>query len=232
VHLYEEKIIGFIDILGWSELIKHSAENEHLLKSLDSVAALIAEISAFTPQINEVSHKIYKESPFKDDQWGDLKRVDLLATHFSDTLVFSASPNKEATSILVACVIGLTIKLLSAGYYIRGVITKGKLHHTSNSLYGPALISAYKMEQKNAIYPRVLVTSDVLEHLVAKEWVEKDRFDGMNFLNVLHFADEKCIATIEEELAVNMEKQALNLDVLQKLNWVRNYINNHKVKFV
>lgn len=156
--------------------------------------------------------------------------TDLVATHFSDTVVLSASPNKESVSALISVVIALSLVLLKAGYYVRGAITRGQLHHAQKSLYGPALIAAYELEKNNAIYPRIILTKDMLDFLVEEKWAKVDESDNLHFLNVLHHASQADIAEINRLLDENTDSATGDLSIIQKLNWFRNYLERHKAR--
>lgn len=225
--LYENRVVAFIDILGWSELVKGAAQNEQLLTSIDSVASCISEISQSAAIINQVSKQISDDLKEKGFHFEDLESADLRSSHFSDTIVFSSPTNKAITGQLVSCVIGISVVLMRAGYYVRGAITQGSIHHTSHSLYGPALIKAYEIESKNAIYPRIILTEDILEYLLP-EWIEKDIGDGLFFLNLFWHSKAGDIALIEAALTNNIQKHENNLSILQKLNWLKNIISSYK----
>ena len=49
------------------------------------------------------------------------------------------------------------------GIFCRGAITKGKLFHKERVLFGSSYIKAYKLEEKQAIYPRVIIDPDILD---------------------------------------------------------------------
>ena len=48
--------------------------------------------------------------------------------------------------------------MMSKGILLRGGITVGQLCHKDNIVYGPAMVEAYELESKSAIYPRVIVS--------------------------------------------------------------------------
>ena len=58
----------------------------------------------------------------------------------------------------------LIIDLLRAGFLIRGSVVLGPLHHCDNVVFGPALLQAVDIEEREAFYPRILVTDAVLDH--------------------------------------------------------------------
>lgn len=220
--IYEDKIIAFIDILGWSDLLHSSSKNESLLSSIDSVAEANAELSQFTPQLNKTTNDLYN----KFNLPSLAGECDIQCTHFSDTLVFSSSPNVLSTATLVATIIGHVQVLLRAGYYVRGAVTRGQLHHTRSSLYGPALVRAYQIEQKIAIFPRLVVTSDVLDAFQMKEYFKIDAADGLLYLDLLALSKKDDREIILKTILARMSQDTENLGRMQKHNWFIKYLNN------
>ncbi len=233
--LYSERIIAFLDILGWKELIQKSENNMQSLELVDLVAKSIEGVSKFVPNMKDVAKETSKNTIIEEP----MKDIDFISTHFSDSIVFSSPNDIGSKSILISFVIGLSSTLAAVGCYVRGAITIGQLHHTQNVIYGPALIRAYELEQRNAIYPRVIITEDIADVAIKKEWVARDVGDNMLYLDILSETKKGDITTIETKLANNIKiklrdpinKQ--NLAIIQKLNWFKNYLDSHKKnKFV
>lgn len=224
--VYTEKILAFVDILGWSELLQSSDRNNTLLRSIDSVAKTVAEISLFAPAINETTNGLWKELQQKIPSLPLAGECDVQSTHFSDTIVLTSSPREISTAPMIATVVGLAQVLLRAGYYVRGAITRGQIHHTDKSLYGPALVRAYRIEQKVAIYPRILVTSDAIEAITIKDFVRIDPCDGLAYLNILALSKEDDRGRIRKTLASCLESDSGDLVKAQKHNWFRKYLDD------
>ncbi|MCK5296247.1 MAG: hypothetical protein KAJ75_05100 [Alphaproteobacteria bacterium] len=53
--------------------------------------------------------------------------------------------------------------LIQHGFVIRGAVTKGKILHNQKMIFGPALVAAYKLENFDAKYPRIIVSDDIIE---------------------------------------------------------------------
>lgn len=223
---YVEKILVFVDILGWSDLLQSSDNYEILLNSIDSVAETVAEISLLAPSIKETTNDIWEEVESEIPLLAPIGECDIQSTHFSDTIVLTASPHKIATSPMIATVIGLTSVLWRAGYYVRGAITRGQIHHTDRSLYGPALVRAYKIEQKVAIYPRIVITDDAVDAIAIKDFVRRDPCDGLSHLNILALSKEEDRARLRKILESRIEKDSGDLVKLQKHNWSRRYLDD------
>jgi hypothetical protein len=52
--------------------------------------------------------------------------------------------------------------LAVSGFWIRGAVTVGLIHHDEHIVFGPALNRAYELESKVAIYPRILIDAPAL----------------------------------------------------------------------
>lgn len=44
-----------------------------------------------------------------------------------------------------------------AGFWLRGAVTIGLLHHDEDIVFGPALNRAYELESRHAIFPRIIL---------------------------------------------------------------------------
>ncbi len=84
------------------------------------------------------------------------------AAFFSDTLLLSApAPTEEdresAISGLVQQGAVLQLDLSLEGFFVRGGLGFGKFHIHNGLVFGPALVDAYRLEDKHAIHPRVIL---------------------------------------------------------------------------
>lgn len=85
----------------------------------------------------------------------------------------------------------LTLDLLKHGYFCRGAVVKGKLYHDEETVFGEALVHAYRLESTIAKYPRIILPRDVaLKAKKLKEFTEKEDYvrqsaDGPFFLHTL-----------------------------------------------
>jgi hypothetical protein len=121
----------------------------------------------------------------------------------------SAVGTSEGLDAMLYALEALTLDLLTEGYFARGALIKGQLHHDDKMLFGPALVEAYRLETEVVSYPRIMVSSDVLRTL--KGWKGKDykpflRFadDGPCYLHVLRRLEE--IRTTENPDAKIVER--------------------------
>ncbi|HTY68920.1 MAG TPA: hypothetical protein VMH36_19865, partial [Alphaproteobacteria bacterium] len=131
---YEQRLILFLDFLGFKEVVaqttKEPAHLRTVLRAIDNVRELGSEKSL---------HR------------------SLRATHFSDSLVISYRIQEQSAVFwLLNQLVYPIIQLPGRGFLLRGAITAGPLLHTKEYLVGPAMVKAYRMESKEAKFPRVI----------------------------------------------------------------------------
>lgn len=165
---YENRIVAFIDILGFKELIKQSENDNHKINFIYNILNQFKNLE-------------------KTENWGiDLIEVEESAqykglnnfkiqenvniTAFSDSIVISVKAELEnlnhSFSTFIAKIAYFGSLLMEEGILIRGGITYGKLIHNSTGImFGQAMIDAYMLESKNAKFPRILL-SDKLMNLL------------------------------------------------------------------
>jgi hypothetical protein len=132
--MYERRAVLFLDILGFSELVQRGKENR-LLAALQHVQGRALEVQ---------------------------ERGKMNFTAFSDCVVVSAPLNDGKGALqIVGYAQFLALDLLARGLLTRGGIVAGDLYHEGAIVLGPALIEAYQLESKKALYPRILVTPEI-----------------------------------------------------------------------
>jgi hypothetical protein len=169
---YQERVLAFVDVLGFAQLVERSKADQNIRAK---VAKLI--------EINRLFERFV--SSFLDFAE---------ATFFSDSFVLSMQP-PDVRALFVIREIGYLCRyLLWQGFLCRGAITTGYLYHRGRFIVGPALVSAYRLEQSVAVYPRLILDSETLlhwqnefregsPHSHFESMVKRDR-DGQYFLDI------------------------------------------------
>lgn len=142
---YQNRFVIFMDILGFKEKMNSTVD-----KKGNSITSKIDEVITAMNLVPELYHVENKELR----SFSKTKMV----TQFSDSIVVSFEIEAldeiflaiDSTNLLV-------LELVYKGFLCRGGIAFGKLLHTTKHLFGPALVEAYELENKAAIYPRVIV---------------------------------------------------------------------------
>jgi len=215
--MYEERNVVFIDILGFKDLIYKSKENTDRIEEIVRVVNKLHDLCGHTGMDDDLQNGF------------DYNRQ---VSVFSDNIVISYKEVGPAVYYLAreAMVIQLVLQYL--GIFIRGGLAVGKLYHDGNTVIGPALISAYELESKTAIYPRIVVDKST-----QGDWgmLTKD-FDGIYFLDYLGNVDEweyylehtekvtveECLKKLYSDAL--LENNSLDLRIRAKHDWMRKYI--------
>jgi len=151
---YEQRIVAFIDILGFKALLDETLDK----KGNDNEEAINAVVSAYEA-IRDI-WDLDKKSDYLNTKSSQTKKVSI----FSDCLVVSFEINQPSEVFFTLLEIKwLIMRLLARKILCRGAISLGKFIHTDNYLFGPALVEAYLLESKAAMYPRVILDTNVIE---------------------------------------------------------------------
>jgi hypothetical protein len=160
---YEQRLLLYCDILGWSAEIV-TGDASRLLAALDRIHSRAEDYNERERQKllaldgKSVQTQIGQVGPVQINR----AALEIQYGAFSDHFVFSLPESFGSRIFSVAS--KLTIELLRIGFLVRGAIVLGPLHHRDNVIFGPALLEAVAIEEDEAFYPRILVTDVVVEH--------------------------------------------------------------------
>ena len=155
---YEYRIVLFLDILAFTDLIDKSIKSNN--ESIEITDRILNTLKL-------IDEKLKIGSKFSSRE----------ITQFSDSIIVSFKLNDhfELHNYFYKVCYVLAI-LLKNNFIFRGAISSGWLYHKDNLIFGPALIEAYKLESNCAIYPRVILQKELYELLV--------RNYSLNFTNL------------------------------------------------
>lgn len=214
---YTDCYVAFIDLLGFSSIVKKSVRNPRLLTRLTRAMNFLAEPRSGT----KVSRRQNQAGEWEERQW----RIQTRA--FSDTVVIFMPKETGGISQMLFVVRYLHDRMLELGLCMRGAVTIGGMYwndawsnpaeraDSDDVLYergrnqdfpitlGPGLIDAYILESECAIYPRILISRSLFEHVDVEQttcppvgpYNPPDRplceffridADGLHFFDVLH----------------------------------------------
>ena len=206
---YEERLLVFVDVLGWAAMTDKSTRSRKVRQQMTSVV-----------------HELMRESAF-------MKRLGLSqATVFSDSWAVSLVPGEDAEqevlTMLDAVGTRLAVQLLRQGCYARGAIVFGKLFHEENVIIGPALVRAVHVE-KAACYPRIVI-DQTARRLIPKSWVHVDP-DGTVVLDYLrHAAQDTPLLLnntrfLRKVIKSKLRQDAADPKLMAKHRWVLTYVD-------
>lgn len=136
---YEDRVILFLDFMGFKEIVENTAIDPDALTSLQKAIDRLKKIG--------------------DEALQETRQV----SQFSDCVVCSFDVTHPSTVFdLLNSTAFAIVDLAYMGYLVRGGITCGQLIHTDEFLLGPAMNEAYRLESRIARHPRVVIDPEVL----------------------------------------------------------------------
>ena len=152
---YENRVTAFIDILGFKDILSQTVG-----KKDEDQTDKIEEIFMAYKAIRDVWDLDDKDNEYRKSIPNNSKQI----TTFSDCVVVSFRANEKSEIFYTLLEIKwMIMRLIYRGILCRGAITYGKLIHTDQVLFGPALAEAYILESKAALYPRVILDRDIID---------------------------------------------------------------------
>ena len=169
---YTERIVCFIDLLGFKGVVDQCSHDEEVLIQLHT---MLSELQA-----NKLVDAVFGGIPTltSDKQWTTSEHAGtteaaksnwpLSITQFSDSFVISCPADNHGSCRLLLQTLYAVNRLFfwHLGILMRGGIAKGQLiHEQGGVLFGPAMNAAYALESSAAIYPRILINADAAKLL-------------------------------------------------------------------
>ena len=170
----EPRLICFIDILGFSEL----------------VAIYESDITSTFLQDIQDSFSLSKEFIFNQKIGGQDVLKHLNYQTFSDNICVSIpffdNIHDFLTNfnILITYIRGFQFFMMSKGFFTRGGISMGSYYADNNIIFSKGLIRAYYLESKKAIYPRCLIDKEIIQKILS---YPKEEISNYGFERVIIF---------------------------------------------
>jgi hypothetical protein len=182
---YEKRIIAFIDILGFRELIKDSEKNPSTLEKIYEI------INYFKNWEKPESWNLKTIEIEEDAQKKGLANFDLsnksTCTCFSDSIIVSIKISdgdiNASLSTLIANISYIGSYIIQKGILFRGAITIGNIIHQDNGIIlGQGFIDAYNLESKLATFPRIVVSDKLIKELNYPLEAKRNRYPYHQYL--------------------------------------------------
>lgn len=216
---YEERLVAFLDILGFKKIIK---KTETETKEFENLISLLRRIKDGVERLN------------KEDE----NPTDIRMSIFSDSIIISAALTNNV-DIFAEQLLRTNIWLLEQGYFVRGGIDYGKVYHKEDTVFGPAFIRAYELETI-ADYPRIVLSEKAKEKLsheknentiavkLSSFYFKKD-CDGLYYIDYFNSSDssseyEIFLNNLENMTNNNMSENIGNESIVKKMEWIKNKI--------
>lgn len=242
---YREAMLVYIDILGFRKIIQKSATDPHVIPSMLSI---MRDLKKQTSEGGRVIREKGTNKPVSIFRGFNFSDLTVRATYI-DTSTNYADILKWEFLYLA----GIQAQHLCYGdFLLRGAISNGQISMdpdrsiSDDIIFGPALVRSYELESTKAIYPRIIIDSDVIgkadqsDDVLWPNYFHKDN-DGQYFIDYLYAAGTddllgepgKPLGTLKvlQLHKHNTEKKIVSLAerderIIQKLRWVVSYHNN------
>jgi hypothetical protein len=210
-------IVAFLDILGSADRIKKETNNPKIvLNTLHNLYTFSMNLT------REIAIESYKDIQFKI---------------FSDNIVVVKKLSDQPVQRLkdYECLLNCASHFQclsvedSVGWLVRGGITIGDLYIDKTMVWGEALLKSYDLENKIAIYPRIVIDQKLAQEIIStktlKDYINQD-IDNMYYLNYLciqHFGGQLLMDgffKMQDELNGKFSDR-----IFQNLCWHMNYVN-------
>lgn len=247
---YEKRLLAFIDILGFKEIVIQSEKETYKIELLYEVLNYLKtwEISkSWDLKFVEIEEDAQKKGVSNFDIRGKTN-----TTCFSDSIVVSVKVQDDINEMASTLIVNLAYigsVLLEKGILFRGGITVGNIiHHENGTVFGQALIDAWQLESQSAKFPRIILSNKLLSELNYPIEAKRnrypyhqyiDRFDDgcVGFHQMIYYqVIESWIEMTPEKLRVSLEKIRKvivngldgtfeNPNIFEKYNWLKNQYN-------
>lgn len=234
---YIDCYVAFIDILGFKEFILDKSSTFEKVKSLFDLMKLIYAEQSFVIQSDVLTTKMMRK---------------VKVNFVSDTVILSIPKFEKNSLEVLIFVIDVFISnvLLNHQLLFRGAISEGAFYSCNDIIFGPSIVNAAILESKNAIYPRIIIPSNIVDSYNStasvdsmngiKYLIEKDSVicDDFYIINYLKYTINRMNETAQEkkynvEMAFDKFKSKIetticnstNESVLQKNIYIANYFN-------
>ena len=173
---YDQRVVCFIDILGFTEKVNQSKTNGLLLNGLADALS----------KIGRIGEKIERAN-------GQLAFMS-----FSDSIILSAPTTAKDVLSLMVRAEHLSVTLARLGVFLRGAIVCGEFLHQKNLAFGPAS-ETYRIRARLREVPRIILSksardtaakfrNDPIFHKYYDKFVRQDE-DGCFYIDFISFLD-------------------------------------------
>ncbi|BFG69813.1 hypothetical protein KACHI17_06940 [Sediminibacterium sp. KACHI17] len=182
---YERRLIAFIDILGFKDIVKQSETDSSKIELIYLVLEYLKDwekTEKWDLKFLEIEEDAQKKGVSNFDLRGKTN-----ITSFSDSIVVSVSVDSninEMASTLIVNLAYIGTVLLEKGILFRGGLTIGNIIHIDNgTVFGQGLIDAFMLETRSAKYPRIILSDKLLKELNYPLETKRSRYPYHQYLD-------------------------------------------------
>jgi len=204
--MYRDSLVVFLDILGLTNSIMETENNESKART---IADMLAEVRETTKIINKRAKKSWK--------------TKFTAHAFSDSIIVSCpTVSKNAFIFMAHIIAAIQFDVMRRQFFLRGGLSAGGHYERGGIAFGPAFVRAYELERQS-VWPRVLIDPLVLEKLspqtvriALESYISQDK-NGLYYFNYLHLLTVQRSFRLEKKQLTEEEISHLSLaETLEK----------------
>ncbi|MBU1176674.1 MAG: hypothetical protein KKH72_14825 [Alphaproteobacteria bacterium] len=161
---YEDRVVAFVDILGWKNAVLGDGVNKaRTADELGWLLQIFLQQERSASAASESTKKFRRLDSSSDFPPFNFPRI----TQFSDCIVIStpASDSPDDYWTFNDTLHRLCALACQNGFLLRGGVARGAICHLDRIVYGPALVEAYEIEKYISIYPRIVVSKELISIL-------------------------------------------------------------------
>lgn len=162
---YVDSFVAFIDILGFKDYITKN-------KDFESVNKLFCDIA-------DIREEALRDFNIPQEETLDTLTINII----SDSIVISISKTEIYSLMKLILIVNTFVFTILSNHKLlcRGAITEGDFYAEKNIAFGPAFVEAYMLENKTAIYPRIIFTRNTLN-----SYLKTSKATDTNLNNILN----------------------------------------------
>jgi hypothetical protein len=237
-YLYQNRIVAFIDILGYKEILEEF-ERDAQEKDTEQGTRILT-----STKVNEFLNTFKSVTATLDEK-------NIRYYLFSDNICITADyiENPRLAIEILFTISDLFFAFAKKGYFLRGAVEMGKFIDEPMIALGNPLTKAYLAESKVANYPRILLSKEyydfvsnflvnegasiydenIKEHLVYSSC-------ELYYLNVFYYVfqtpDKVAFFTsFREKILENLQKTSRKESLYVKYEWLANLFNKFLLKY-
>ena len=212
--------VAFIDLLGVTQKIEKDSQ-----WALDWVWLFYASITQEIKKYGNVKFKIFSDNILICEE------------------IDESNPKQAVLEIFNILDKVEELMFKAKALFIRGAVVVGDLHFSDNFVYGKALVRAYRLENKVALYPRVIIDKSALDLIKDENLPVVQDKDGQYFYDYIQFCIREQkedwlqkIRTFKFNVLLNIRGNLDDVAILNKMEWAVNYYNDncirHRLKYL
>jgi len=232
-YIYQDRAVVFVDVLGFQKKLFEFEKDAETKKDEEGAEYLVSEkVNDFINTFKSVISILEKDN----------FRYYLFSDNICITVDYVENPDLLISVLFT--VSELFYSFAQKGYFLRGGIDIGKFVDEEEIAIGVPLANAYLMENKLAVYPRVLISDKYVK--IVEEFSQQGKFDSFEFINIKHLIYDSCelhyinilfnaitkedkikfFSDFRDRIKENLEANAKDEKIFVKYEWLANEYNN------